>query len=432
MDPFAPREPKPYKQYLSDRWRVFFIAYIGYVIYYLVRNNFKLMGGAVGIDIDIVTVGAILSYFTVTYGVGKVFAGILIDRTSMKRVFALSMALSGLVCGAIPFATSVTGLKILLALLGRAQASGSPASLSMLGAWFPNATRATVVTLWNTSQNVGAGILAAYAMTLLARTDYWQLIFWVPSVVAIAFSFIVWKSHSDRPWQEGYPTLTQMYGAAGVPQPSTKPHDNYWHLLRSAIISSPVLVGLMVLNALLYYVRFGVVNWMTHYLEVEKNLGLDVSHQTFSALELGAVPTVFAFAYLARRWPASMSSVGAISMTVLSLLMVGYMLANHSTTIGWLALILGGLIYAPQVIVNVLTLNLLSPRIAGASVGAVGLSGYLVGEVGANLVIPRIAASCGWDAANLTIVASCLIAAIIYIWLRPYEKQALVLPDAAN
>lgn len=427
MDPFAPQERKPYRQYLVDRWRVFFIAYIGYVIFYLVRNNFKLTAGVVGVELDIVTVGEILAFFTIAYGAGKVFAGILIDRTSMKRVFAISMAISGIVCAAIPLASSVLSLKILLGLLGLAQAPGSPASLSMIGAWFPNATRGTVVTLWNTSQNVGAGLLAAYSMTLLASTEYWQLIFWVPAAIAVFFSVVVWRSSSDRPWQEGYPTLTQMYGAAGVPQPNVTPHDSYWKLLASAILTSPVLIGLMILNALLYYVRFGVVNWMPHYVGGEKDLGLDASHQAFSALELGAVPMVVLFAFLAHRRPASMASVGAISMALLSILVVGYMLANHTTTVSWVAFILGGLIYAPQVIVNVLTLNLLPPRIVGAAVGAVGLSGYLVGEVGANLVIPRIASSSGWDGANLTIVGACLFAAIIYTWLRPYEKKALVL-----
>ncbi len=429
-DPFAPRERKGFTEYLRDRWTVFFIAYFGYAICYCVRNNFKLTSSYMSAEhgISAIEVGTILTAFTVAYGLGKLLMGILIDRTSMKLMLGVSLIVSAFICALIPLVTYVGVLILLMATLGIVQGAGSPASLAMLGSWYPNESRGRVVTLWNTSQNVGAGLLAAFAVQVIERSSgQWELVFWLPSGLAFIFGIIVLRSRTDRPWQEGYPTLSEMYGAAGVPHSDIAPRDNYWKLLLSAVTSSPVLLGLVVLNALLYFIRFGVINWMPHYLTEEKAMSVADAQHLFSILEVGAIPAVLLFALLAHLRPASMSSFGAVSMVLLAVVLYVYMtsMPGHSAVLT--VVMLGGLIYAPQVIVNVLTLNLVPPRMVGAAVGAVGVSGYLVGELAANMWLPRLAEAEGWDAVYNVLTVVAIVSSLIYYWLRPFEKRSVVL-----
>ncbi|MGO1638545.1 MAG: MFS transporter, partial [Ancrocorticia populi] len=135
------------------------------------------------------------------------------------------------------------------------------------------------------------------------------------------------------------------------------------------------------------------------------------------------------FAVVTWKVPAQMASVGVGSMAVLSLSLLGYAQFDGGLPLGAAVAVIGGLIYAPQVVVNILTLNLTPPRMVGAAVGIVGLSGYLIGEVGANLFLPRIAESLGWNGVYVLLAAVALGAAILYAMLKPYEQLAVVVGE---
>ncbi len=329
----------------------------------------------------------------------------------------------------LPLAPNALILGGLMGLLGIVQGASSPSSLAMIGCWYPNRERGMYVAIWNTSQNVGASFLAFGASALLSHTEYWQLVFWIPALLAFVCAWYVYTSSADRPWQEGYPTLQEIYGRAGVPHSDVSREDSYWRLLWSALTSTPVLWLLIVLNGLLYFVRFGVINWMPHFLANEKPFILSHANQTIAWLEIGAIPAVLFFAYLAYHFPASMTTIGALSMFFLALALLFYQGAMTENSLQWSALVIGAFVYAPQVVVNVLTLNLIPQRMAGAAVGIVGLSGYLIGEVAANLVLPRIALIADWQTSHTLLVLMTAVAGVVYAYLRPFEKRAVVLQN---
>ncbi|XCB29223.1 MFS transporter [Arcanobacterium hippocoleae] len=430
FDGFTPRERHGKTQYLADRRIVFAVAYFGYAFCYLVRNNFKLTASpfAEQLGISAVDVGIILAAFPLAYAPGKLFMGLLADRTSMRMLLPGCVAFSALLCTVIPLVSSAAVLTVLMALLGLVQGAGAPAALGMISAWYPNPTRGAAVVAWNTSQNLGAGVLAAFAMIILEYfSNDWRLIFWIPALLSALFAIWLWKNGKNRPWQEGYPTLNALYGPAGVPCTAIVQRDSYWRLLFSALTSSPVLLLLLLLNALLYLLRFGVLNWITFYLPRTKGVSIAAAHNMFAVLEFMAIPTVVIFALLAWKWPSGMCAIGGISMLALALSLMFYAYVSDLNMVFYASTVLGGLIYAPQVIINVLTVNLMPPRMVGAAVGAVGLSGYLVGEILANTVVPVVAQNYGWPAVYLGLAGVALLTAGVYFWLRPYEKSAVVL-----
>lgn len=428
-DPFSPRRRHTYTDYLHARIHVFLVAYVGYAVCYLVRNNFKFAQTAfeLKLSINAVTIGTILTIFALTYGLGKLLMGILVDRTSMQKMLVLSLTASGIICLLLPSAEKVWILQTLMGLLGIAQGASSPAALAMIGSWYPNRERGMYVTIWNTSQNVGAALLAFGASAIFAHTDAWPLIFWIPAIISFLCAWWIHRSIADRPWQEGFPTLQEMYGRAGMPHSDLAQEDSYWQLLISALRTTPVLWLLIILNSLLYFLRFGVINWMPQYLQQAKPLLSTHPTAAIAWLELGAVPAVLIFAFFAYKFPAAMSNVGAASMLLLGVTIVCYQYADSQFSVQLTAFAIGALVYAPQVVVNVLTLNLIPTRMAGAAVGLVGMSGYLIGEVAANLLLPRIALAAGWHSAYTFLVLLALISCFVYLLLRPYERRAVVL-----
>ncbi|MDK6629747.1 MFS transporter, partial [Actinotignum timonense] len=151
---FAAAHPDTFAQYLRRRGMVFFVAYLGYVCAYLVRNNFKLRSEALRLENDwsLPQIGLVLTMFTITYGFGKFFMGMLSDRVSLRRIFAGCLGLSAVLCVAIGFTTNFYLLAVLMFLLGCAQGALAPSSMAMIANWYPNKTRGSGIAIWNTSQ----------------------------------------------------------------------------------------------------------------------------------------------------------------------------------------------------------------------------------------------------------------------------------------
>ncbi|MBL9192647.1 MAG: MFS transporter [Opitutaceae bacterium] len=427
------RQPETFARYLSRRKCVFAVAYAGYVCAYLVRNNFKLTSEALRLanGWSLTQVGLILTAFTVTYGVGKFVMGMVVDRTSLRKTFALALGLSAVVCIAVGFTTSLPVLFAAMLFLGLIQGALAPASMAMIANWYPNTSRGAGIAIWNTSQNLGGAGLPLIITGLLGWTgpDNLASAFWVPGVVVLALSFLFWRIGGDRPDVEGLDTLDTMFGEAGSPRVRGEPATSYWALVRRDVFTSRVILTLAAINAMLYFLRFGILNWMPAFLGTEMGFTRAQYSMAFSSLEWIAVPGSFLFAWLSVALPNRQSLVGCLGLGALAGLIVFYMGNRNYPLLLVSAGLMGMLVYGPQLIVNVLTLNLVPLRAAGVAVGFVGLGGYLVGELCANLVMPLLAQRFNWTVSLTFLAGIALAAGLLYLSLRSSERSTVRVVD---
>ena len=428
-DDFAPRQAAPTGSYDRRRTEIFVLTFVGYVACYLVRNNTAVASGLLVVEegwtpLD---VGFVLTGFTVTYGLAKLVMGVVVDRSSLRVGYGSALIASAVVCIAMGFVPDVVAMAAAMAVIGLAQGVCAPASLATLGAWYPPWQRASRVAVWNTSQNVGAALLpliASGAMLLLG-VQHWSLAYWVPGLLALAAGVWVLRRGGDRPWREGFPTLPERYGPTALPEVRGSTEASYWRLVRIHVLGNRLLLTLAVLNALLYLLRFGVLNWIPLYTITEIGLTVPDASLVMAVYEWAAVPGALAFALIAHRWPNRMAVAGAGGLVLLALGLLGYAAAGNRAEVLVMAGVLGALTYGPQVVINILTLNFVSPRAMGVAVGFVGLGGYLVGEVVANLGMPTLAEQLGWGRAFTVLAATGLVAALIYWGLRRSERRAV-------
>jgi len=426
---FRRKHPETFARYLARRRMVFLVAYVGYVCAYLVRNNFKLTSEALRIahGWTLTDVGLILTAFTVTYGFGKFIMGMVVDRTSLRKTFALALGLSACLCIAMGFISTLPVLFAAMLLLGLIQGALAPASMTMIANWYPNRTRGAGIAIWNTSQNLGGAGLPLIITGLLgwAGPGNLAVAFWVPGAVVLGLSFIFWRIGGDRPEVERLGTLDEIYGEAGSPRSSGEPAASYWTMIRREVFTSRVILTLAAINAMLYFLRFGILNWMPAFLGTEMGFTQTQYSMAFSTLEWIAIPGSFFFAWLSTVLPNRQSLVGCLGLVVLAGLVVFYM-GNHSYELLLLCSgLMGMLVYGPQLIVNVLTLNLVPLRAAGVAVGFVGLGGYLVGELSANLVMPLLAERFNWTTSLLFLAGIAAATGLLYLSLRAYEAKTV-------
>ena len=424
---YAAREPERFSTYLKRRRIVFLVAYFGYVCAYLVRNNFKLQSEAIRLENgwELTQVGLILTAFTITYGFAKFFMGAVADRVSLRRIFAGCLAISALLCIVIGFTTNYVLLFVLMLALGTVQGALAPSSMAMIANWYPNRSRGSGIAIWNTSQNLGgAGLpLILTWIATLAGPGATHLGFLIPGLLVLVLSFVFWKAGGDRPDVEGIDRLSTMYGPYGEPDVEERPEDGYFKTFVHFVLLSPVVLIVGLINAILYFLRFGILNWMPAFLGTEMGFSESQYLMAFSILEWMAIPGCFIFAWIAIKAPNRQSIVGFIGLIALAALVFFYM-GNTSYPLLLAATgLMGGLIYGPQLIVNIMTLNVVPLKAAGVAVGFVGLFGYIVGEMAANLVMPILAERLSWTASFTLLSAFAVIGGLLYLSLSRYEKK---------
>lgn len=433
---FRSKHPATFARYLARRKIVFLIAYVGYVCAYLVRNNFKLTSEEMRLanHWSLTQVGLILTAFTITYGFGKFFMGMVVDRTSLRKTFSLALGVSAVICITIGFIKSLPLLFVAMLLLGMVQGALAPASMTMIANWYPNKTRGSCIAIWNTSQNLGGAGLPLIITALLAWTGPSNLAiaFWVPGAVVLAISFLFWKTGGDRPEVENLGTLDEIYGDAGSPDVHHKETASYWSIVKSDVFTNPVILTVGAINALLYFLRFGILNWMPAFLGTEMGFSQAQYSMAFSILEWVAIPGSFFFAWLSVTLPNKQSVVGFCGLVILAGLILFYMGNKSYPLLLVCSGLMGTLIYGPQLIVNILTLNFVSLKTAGIAIGFVGLFGYIVGEMCANLIMPILAEVFGWSGSFGFLATLSLVTAVLYMSLRKNEASSVHVSSEAE
>lgn len=425
-DEFSP-QPAGRLGFEQRRHEVFLVAFIGYAACYLVRGNTAVVSEIMVRERGwtAVQLGVLLSAFPVTYGLGKLVMGLLADRMSLRIGFAGALIASALVCILLAFAPDAATLALGLGLIGLLQGLSAPAALAVLGAWYPPWTRGSRVAVWNISQNVGAAALPLLisVVLLVAGPGAWQGAYWVPGLVALAVGFWCLARGGDRPWREGRPTLPELYGSDALPRVPGSGEASYWRLVRVHVMGSGLLWRLLIVNALLYLVRFSISTWIPFYLISEHGHGQHDVALVLALFEWGAIPGALAFAFVARQWPNRTAWAAAFAVLVLAAVIVVYSQVHTLADFWVVSLLLGALTYGPQVVVNILTLNFVSPRAVGVAVGFVSLGGYLGGQVVANVGIPLVAGEASWGAAFLLVAGAALVAAAVLLSLRGQEQR---------
>ncbi|MGT2744622.1 MFS transporter [Streptococcus phocae subsp. phocae] len=439
---YEQNHPEKFSQFLKRQKVIFLIAFFGYVCAYLVRNNFKLMSNAIMVSNgwDKSQIATLLSCLTVSYGLAKFYMGALGDRVSLRKLFATSLAASALICILIGFFhTSMLTLGILLFLCGVVQGALAPASQAMIANYFPNKTRGGAIAGWNISQNAGSALLPL-TIAFLTSTGLVVpangnilLAFLIPGIFVFGFAIICWKFAGDNPESEGLDSLRTMYGDAGesnVASEAEKSELSYIQLIWKYVFCNPSLLLVAAVNVALYFVRFGIEDWMPIYLSEVALLSEAKIHFAISILEWVAIPGSLVFAWLAVKYPNKMAKIGAIGLFAMAGVVFLYEYVTASGSPDYLSLliisgVLGSLIYGPQLIVNILTINFVPLNVAGTAIGFVGVTAYLIGNMGANWLMPILADNFGWFWSYVVVAALSAFSAIGYLLLARKEAEVI-------
>jgi OPA family glycerol-3-phosphate transporter-like MFS transporter len=416
----ADTDPRVDAEYKRLRRQVFIGIFIGYAAYYLVRNNLALAIPDIlreHPEYSKAQLGSALTGLSLAYGVSKFLMGSVSDRSNARYFLPLGLLLSCAIMFAMGTVKGIYGSLALLIFLqtlnGWVQGMGWPPSGKTMVHWFSTNERGLVVSTWNVSHNVGGALVANLALLGMTLTNDWGAKFYFNATIAAVIAVVAFLLLRDTPQSCGLPPI-EAYRNDYRPDYS-EDHErtySYREIFFEHVLTNRYLWAIAVANAFVYFVRYGVVNWIPTYLETAKGFSFQQSSLGWSLYEYAAIPGTLACGWVSdkvfkgRRAPATILFMALTLVAVV----VYWLNINGPLWIDYAALIaIGFLIYGPIMIIGLHALDLVPKKAAGTAAGFTGFFGYVFGSAIAGSGVGWIADRWGWNGVFMTMVGCCVL-----------------------
>jgi OPA family glycerol-3-phosphate transporter-like MFS transporter len=424
LKPGAAAHPVPVDrvdaEYRRQRRRVFAGIFIGYAAYYLVRNNLALAIPDILRDYPQYSkaqLGTGLTGLSIAYGLSKFLMGSVSDRSNAKYFLPLGLLLScavmattGLVKGIFASLWLVIALQTLN---GWVQGMGWPPCGKTMVHWFSTRERGLTVSVWNVAHNVGGGLVSNLALLGVVLFADWGAKFYFNALVAACLAVVVFVLMQDTPQSCGLPPVERYRN--DYPLGYSEDHErtfSYREIFLAHVLANRYLWAIAVANAFVYFVRYGVVNWIPTYLETHKGFSFREASLAYALYEYAAIPGTIVCGWVSDRVFKSRRAPATILFMSLTLLgVIAYWLnIDGPLWIDYAALIaIGFLIYGPIMIIGLHALDLVPKKAAGTAAGFTGFFGYVFGSAVAGTGVGWIADRWGWNGVFVAMVVCCVL-----------------------
>jgi phosphoglycerate transporter family protein len=422
------------KLYRHWRIRTMVAMFVGYSVYYFTRKNLSAATPALIADLGYTKtqIGAIWSSLYLAYGVSKFVNGVLGDRANPRYFMAIGLILSAVCNWFFGFSSSLLALGILWTLNGWVQGMGWPPCARLLTQWYSSNERGTKWAIWNTSHQVGGGIILILG-GYLAQHYGWRAAFTVPALIAVAVSFYLIDRLRDTPESLGLPPIEKyrakkpdagMIHADQTPCPMEPEAALGWkELLFRYALTNRAVWTLAIANFFVYLVRYGAMDWAPTYLVEVKHSSIASAALKAAGFEFLGIAGSFLAGWASDKYFANRRSfINVLYMAALCVAVVGFWVIPPGQPF-WDAAALcaiGFLVYGPQMLVGVCAADVGGKQAAATATGFTGLFGYLgsiVSGVGLGFVVDHY----GWNGGFVVWIASAAIGAACFL-LIPKSK----------
>jgi MFS transporter, ACS family, hexuronate transporter len=205
------------------RWVICALLFFATTINYMDRVTMSVLEPVLQKDIGWTEQqwGFINAAFLLTYALGALFAGWMMDKLGTRAGYAVILTVWSLVAAGHALAQNVFSFVIARLALGFGEAGNFPGAIKATAEWFPKKERALATGIFNSGSNVGQ-IIAAGLVPVLAIHFGWQAAFIATGLTGLVWVMFWWPIYR-RPQE--HPRLAPAelaYIESDPPDPAEK------------------------------------------------------------------------------------------------------------------------------------------------------------------------------------------------------------------
>ncbi|MCX6952216.1 MAG: phosphoglycerate transporter protein PgtP [Verrucomicrobia bacterium] len=416
--PLPPEQIAP--EYRRLRLQVFGGIFLGYAAFYLVRNNFALAIPDILKEHPEYTkaqLGSAMTGLSLAYGLSKFIMGSVSDRSNPRWFMSVGLLLTCAVTFTFGFSPAVYGslfvIVALQSLNGWFNGMGWPPCGKTMVHWWSTKERGLTVGVWNVAHNVGGAAIAFFATWAVGYFHDWRATFYFNAGIAAVVALLIMLLLRDTPQSCGLPTIEEH--KKDFPPDYSAAHEKtlgFKEIFFTYVLTNRLLWYIAIANAFVYFVRYGVVNWIPTYLQTAKGFSFKDSGYAWQAFELAGIPGTILCGWMSdkvfrgRRAPATILFTG---LTLVGIIIYGL---NGKGPL-WIdiasLIMIGFFVYGPIMLIGLHALDLVPKKAAGTAAGFTGFFGYAFGSAIAGWGVGKIADHWGWNGVFITMIACCVL-----------------------
>lgn len=407
------------QRFTAYKWMSLVGVFIGYAAFYIVRNNFTLSTPNVkaALDLSKGQIGLLSSCLLIAYGLGKGVMSAWADKANPKRFMATGLVMCAVLSMCLAaFGHSLISLAIILILLGLFQGMGVGPSFIILSTYFDKKQRGFITSIWNCSHNVGGGLISPLAgfMLGIVGAAHWRFAMYVfPALVAILIACLVLWLVKGRPQEEGLPPLDETKEEErGIDYQDL----SSWEILTKYVFNNPGAWLVSFMDTFVYMIRFGILTWIPIFLIQAKGFSHAQMMVAFAFFEWAAIPsTLLAGIISDKLFKGYRMPPAIIALVLIIFCILGYWNGKSVTTVTIYAALAGCLVYIPQFLDSVQTMEVVPPFAVGSTVGLRGFMSYVLGSTLGTSLLGWAVDKYGWNAGLVLLLAAtagCLICSV--------------------
>ena len=352
--------------------------------------------------------GLLASSFLFIYAIATLPLGIWADRSPRKNIVALCVGLWSVATAFGGLTRNFIQLFFTRSFLGIGEAGYAPASLSMLGDYFPKEQRGRILSYWSVGNLIGTA-LGLIIGGIIADRFGWRWAFYAVGIPGLIAAFLIWRA--SEPARGAF----DREGDAGAEMSHGSLGKNFWQVARQIfhIRTYWVLLAAFIFS---FFTIGSAQVWIPTYLV--RNFQLTVG--AAGAVSGGVLAGGSLIGTIAGGWLADMMQrrrpegrmIVATAAFILGAPLTFLALAIHTLTpfivvfvaaIVCLSLCLGPL--------NAVIQDVIAPQMRATAVGLVLLLAHLLGDAASPLVIGALADKTTLGYALIITAPPCLLIA---------------------
>ncbi len=358
--------------------------------------------------------GLLASSFLFIYGLSTLPLGVWADKSTRKTIVAICVGIWSIATTLAGFTINFIQLFLARSILGIGEAGYAPASLSMIGDYFPKEVRGRILALWSMGNILGTAIGQVLG-GLVAVTLGWRWAFYLVGIPGLIAAFLIWRAVEPQRgiYDRGEETADEVaiagHGSMG---------NGLGDIMRAArrLVKIPtywVLIGAFIAS---FFTIGAAMAWINTYIVRDFRISEgQAGLLTGGTLAIGSIIGIliggWVADYLQRRMPQGRLLISTISflagspLTFLALSMrdlVPFALIFTVAIIS-LSLCLGPL--------NAVIQDIVEPEIRATAVGIVLLVAHLLGDAASPIIIGWISSHSSLGFAFITTAPVCLLIA---------------------
>ena len=365
------------KIFLKRRYQGVIAMIIGYAMYYVMRLPLSvakqplLEAGLTPSQLGVIGAG-----LTIAVAFGKFANGFIGDHANIKKILPLGLLGAALVNVILGLSPVYYGLFVVMWILnGVFQSMGSAPATVSLSQWFPKKQLATWYGFFGIAHYLGEGLTYVGTAFLVASLG-WRQAFFIPGVVCIVLSFIVFYFMSDRPQTYGLPSADEFAGETVLAKVEDKTSTKEAQL---ETIKNP-FVWFAALSAIfLGITRYSVASWGIIFLQEQGGYEIVKAGATLGVVTIaGGFGSVLSGVISDNIFKSRHAITSIVFGIVMILGIIGLVtLYDNPTLTMFAAGVYGfGLGVELSFLGGMLAVSLVSQKATGAAMGMVGLLAY--------------------------------------------------------